>query len=187
MAGRDTLRLERLKRAQTAALIQMAEEFRAEGDERFSVLLDDTDAFFELAESFRLGKDLPSNRVQQTHFLLFKGGNLLGSARLRHRLIPILHRDGGNIGYEIRRSERGNGYGTRLLALMLGEARQIGLSRALVTVGQHNRASIRVVEKNGGIFDGSSNSPATSEVMLRYWISLTGDVDANNEQPANTS
>ncbi len=186
MAGRDTLRLARLKRTHTAALIQMAEEFRAEGDERFGLLLDDTDAFFKLAERFRLGKDLPSERVQQTHFLLFKEDNLLGSARLRHRLIPILHRDGGNIGYEIRRSERGNGYGTRLLALMLQEARRIGLSRALVTVGQDNRPSIMVVEKNGGILDGSSISPGTGEVMLRYWINLIRDADAQEEQPANT-
>ncbi len=153
----------------------MAEEFRAEGDERFSAFLDDPDAFFELAERFRLGKDLPSDRVQQTHFLLFKRENLLGCARLRHRLNPVLHHDGGNIGYEIRKSERGNGYGTRLLALMLDEARRIGLNRALVTVEQDNRASIRVVEKNGGILDGSSVSPRTGEIMHRYWISLTRD------------
>ena len=93
MRTNDPLRLERFKRGHTAAMVQMAEEFRAEGDERFSALLDDPDAFFELAERFRLGKGLPSDRVQQTHFLLFKRENLIGSARLRHRLNPVLHRD----------------------------------------------------------------------------------------------
>lgn len=182
----ESLRLELLHRVHAEALTEMAEEFLAEGDERFRPLLDDPEEFFEMTERFRLGKDLPSDRVQQTQFLLFKGQKLLGTARLRHRLIPVLHRDGGNIGYEIRRSERGNGYGTRLLALVLDEAQRIGLSRALVTVGKDNRPSIRVVEKNGGILDGSSTSHRAGEVMLRYWIRVAGNV-SDTERPADAS
>lgn len=166
------LRLERAGRAYIKSLLDMAEEFRAEGDPRFDLLLDDADTFFDLLEGFAVGRDLPPDRVQQTQFLLFSGDRLLGSARLRHYLIPVLHQDGGHVGYEIRRSERSNGYGTALLALMLNEARRIGLNRVLLTTARTNKPSIRVIEKNGGTPDGTSVSPHTREVMLRYWVTL---------------
>jgi predicted acetyltransferase len=150
----------------------MAEEFRREGDPRFELALDDLDAFFEHVERFAAGRNLPDDRVQQTHFLLFDRDRLVGSARLRHRLIPVLHLDGGNVGYEIRRAERGKGYGTTLLALVLAEACRIGLDRVLLTTERQNLPSIRVIEKNGGVPDGTSISPNTGEVMLRYWIEV---------------
>jgi len=168
----DELHLEPLSRARAQSLLEMAAEFRAEGDPRFDLLVDDIDAFFDLAERFALGRQLPADRVQQTQYVLLRGDEVLGSARLRHRLIPVLHQDGGNIGYEIRRSERGKGYGTTLLALMLNEARRSGLQRVLLTTARTNAASIRVIEKNGGVPDGTSVSPHTGEAMLRYWIDL---------------
>jgi predicted acetyltransferase len=170
MSGR--LRLERLGRAHAEVLLDIAEEFRREGDPRLEPVLDDLEAFFDLTERFAAGRDLPDDRVQQTHFLLFDGDRLVGSARLRHRLIPVLHQDGGNIGYEIRGTERGKGYGTALLALLLAEARRIELDRVLLTTERTNLPSIRVIEKNGGAPDGTSISPNTGEVMLRYWIEL---------------
>lgn len=166
------LRLERLERRHEGALRAMAAEFRAEGDERFELLFADGGAFFAEADRFAAGRDLPEDRVPQTQFLLFAGSRLLGGARLRHRLIPVLEQDGGNVGYEIRPSERGNGYATALLALILDEARRLGLPRVLLTAALTNRASIRVIEKNGGVQDGTSLSPRTGEVMLRFWIRL---------------
>ncbi len=154
------------------ALCAMAQEFRVEGDPRFDPVLADPEGYFAFVERFALAQDLPPDRVQQTQFLLFNGDRVLGSARLRHRLVPVLQQDGGNIGYEIRRSERGEGHGTALLRLMLDEARGIGLDRVLLTAALTNPSSLRVIEKNGGVFDGTSVSPATGEVMRRYWIAL---------------
>lgn len=161
-----------LSRADAAALRDMAREFTAGGDPRFDALLLDTPAFFADAERSAVGIDLPPDRVRQTQFLLWRGERILGGARLRHELIPQLHRDGGNIGYEIRPSERGRGYGHLILARMLREARAIGLTRVLLTAATSNAASLRVIEAAGGIADGLSVSHVTGQAMRRYWIEL---------------
>jgi predicted acetyltransferase len=123
----------------------MAEEFHAEGDPRFDALLADVDGFFVKVERDSTGAGLPAHLVPQRHFAAFAEGRLVGAGRVRHRLSPILLQDGGHIGYEVRRTARGQGHGTALL---------------------------RVIEKNGGMRDGTSISPHTGEAMARYWIQL---------------
>ena len=77
-----------------------------------------------------------------------------------------LRKHGGNIGYSIRPSERGKGYGTKMLKEMLKIAKGCGLDKALLTVADDNIPSRRVVENNGGelydILDG----------RCRYWINF---------------
>lgn len=170
---RHSLALEPMDRRHKDELCDMAEEFRSEGDRRFDAVLDDPEEFFRIAERFESGLDLPADRVQQSNFLAFSGDRLVGSGRVRHRLIPVLHQDGGHIGYEVRRTERGRGYGNALLSLLLDEARRLGLVRVLLTAATNNPPSLRTIKRNGGVADGTSVSPRTGEVMARFWISLT--------------
>lgn len=150
----------------------MAEEFRKSGDGAIGLVLEDPEAFFARVERLARGRRLPANRVRQTEFVLLRGERALGVVRVRHRLVPALHRDGGNVGYEVRPSERGRGYGTSILALALDEARRIGLGRVLLTAEPANVRSLRVIERNGGVPDGEATSPVTGRRMLRYWIEL---------------
>ena len=53
---------------------------------------------------------------------------------------------------------------------LLEEARRIGIPKALLTVATTNHPSLRVVEKNGGVFDRETISPRSGETMRRYWI-----------------
>jgi predicted acetyltransferase len=168
----DEFRFERLDREHEGAMIEFAEEFRAEGDNRFDQLLDQTEAFFEVADRFERDLDLPENRVPMTCFLLFKDDRLVAMSRLRRRLIPVLLLDGGNIGYEVRSSVRRRGYGSEILRRTLDEARGIGLERALLTTEDSNRGSIRVIENAGGVRDTDSLSGVTGQSMRRYWIEL---------------
>lgn len=172
MSQPPTVALVPLQRSHAEVLAEMAREFRAEGDHRLDAVLDDREAFFREVERFADGRDLPAERVPQTYFLLFRGGRLLGGARLRHRLIPVLHLDGGNIGYEIRPAERGRGYGHAILAGTLEQARGRGMARVLLTAAADNLASLRVIERSGGVLDGTTTSPRTGETMRRYWIEL---------------
>ena len=167
----DAHRLERLDRCHAAVLVEMAQEFHDDGDPRLDPALDDLEGFYAQAERFETGRGLAPGLVQQSHFLLFRGDRLLGGSRLRYRLTETLRLDGGNIGYEIRPSARGQGNGSAILELTLVEARRIGLERVLLTAAHDNAASVRVIEKHGGIQDGTSISPTTREKMLRYWIS----------------
>jgi len=168
------LRLDRMSRDHRDAMRELAEEFRREGDPRFDPLLDDDAAYFESVARFERGVDLGPDRVPMSHFVLFAGERLVGASRLRHRLNPFLERDGGNIGYEIRASERGRGYGRAILALTLDAARALGLERVLLTAAFDNAASLRVIEANGGVADGDAISPRTGVRMLRFWIDLGG-------------
>ncbi|MCG8592530.1 MAG: GNAT family N-acetyltransferase [Proteobacteria bacterium] len=111
------------------------------------------------------------------------GRRLVGGARLRHRLIPVLHLDGGHIGYEIRPSDRRRGYATELLRCVLAEAASRGLTRVLLTAAQDNAASIRVIESNGGEADGTSLSPSSRKIMRRYWISTAAGASSGLAKP----
>jgi len=98
---------------------------------------------------------------------------ILGVSRLRHRLEPPgLIQEGGNIGYDIRLSERGKGYGTIQLALVLEKAAALGLKRVLLTCDPDNTASARVIQKNGGVLENEIISKLTGGRVARYWIEL---------------
>ena len=50
----------------------------------------------------------------------------------------ILREYGGHMGYTIRPTERGKGYGKEMLRLALEKARDMGIRRVLVTCDAHN-------------------------------------------------
>lgn len=143
--------------------------------------------FARVGESFlgRMGADfahyiewangmgpVPPGLVRQTdYFLLRDGTTVLGRSSLRHALDDSLRDIGGHIGYCIRPSERRKGYGTRLLALTLAEARALGLREVLLTCDSDNVGSRRVIERNGGRL--ASESPGGNGVLVaRYLIEV---------------
>lgn len=118
------------------------------------------------------GRDLPEGWVPATTYWLVADGRvILGSINLRHRLTPALEDYGGHVGYIVRPSARGRGYGTRMLTMALQKAREMGLAGVLITCDPKNVASARMIQKNGGRL--LSESPAASGRMTsRYWIDL---------------
>jgi len=106
-------------------------------------------------------------------WLLRDGQHLLGRLSIRHSLTPWLEAEGGHIGYAVRASERRRGYATLMLSLALPVARQIGLTRVLITCDKKNIASARVIQKNGGILEDERPSQVPGrEIVQRYWIEL---------------
>ena len=132
----------------------------------------DFGAFVRKLEGEAKGVALPEGHVPQNTYWLVRGGRILGASHLRHRLTEALRDYGGHIGYAVRPCERRMGYGTRLLALTLDKAGELGLGRVLVTCDKDNIASARVIQQNGGRLDSESVSPQTSTVEQRYWIDL---------------
>ena len=61
------------------------------------------------------GIDLKSEQVPQTMYWLYVDGVPVGIGKLRDHLNDNLKRIGGHIGYTIRPSERGKGYGKAIL------------------------------------------------------------------------
>ncbi len=130
----------------------------------------------DLATYLRSLKDAAASRnlrpglVPWNTYWMVLGRCLLGMSDLRHRLTPALEDRGGHIGYNVRPSERGKGYGTKLLALTLEKAKEQGLGRVLVTCHPDNVASARIIEKNGGLLASEGICKLDGEPVRRYWI-----------------
>jgi len=174
----EILTLTTLRPDMRNALIEYAADFTAAGEERYAHITpemtwEEYAALLHHQEADAQGEGLQPGRVLQTvYYLVQADGMIVGSARLRHSLTPLLEIEGGHIGYDIRPSQRGKGYATLLLEMMLGEARQLGLSRVLLTCDDDNFASARVIEKNGGKLLNKVESDESSKLLRRYWIDL---------------
>ncbi len=166
------LRLCRATPANSTDLLAYSEDFAEAGESQVVLPNGDPDALLAVIERFEAARNLPENRVRMSWFWLLRGDRIVASSRLRHHLIPVLLLDGGNIGYEVRPSERRRGVGRELLRRTLDEARRSGLRRVLLTTQPSNAGSIAVIVANGGVFEDTSVSPATGETMNRYWIAL---------------
>ena len=99
-------------------------------------------------------------------------GIYIGTLTLRPELNTLFFKFGGHIGYQIRPSWRGRGYGKLILCMGLQKARDLGLKRALVTCDETNMSSKRVIEYNGGQFENAVDVEGSTAKKLRYWIDL---------------
>ena len=169
----DTLRLVEPTTDLEAAFRDMAAEWRASGIDRFGDALGDFAAYVQALEAQKDPDNVPPDWVPSTTFwLVTADGRVVGTSRLRHWLVPHLELEGGNIGYDVRPSERGKGYGTALLALTLEKARDLGLDEVLVTCDTDNVPSVRIIEKNGGRLVGQGISDESGKLVNRYRIAL---------------
>lgn len=129
---------------------------------------------FAKFERYRIGRDLPENRVPASYFWLVADFKFIGEISIRHQLSESLLKYGGHIGYGIRYTKWNQGYGTIMLHLALQKAKELGLSRVLITCDDDNVGSAKVIEKNNGItFNIFENNIEGKQIRTRrYWINL---------------
>ncbi len=140
-------------------------QLRPYGRRRFGVYVQ---SLYEAAA----GRGLRPGWVSSNLYWLIDRGQIVGECTLRHFLTASLLREGGHIGYRIRPSRRRQGYGTAILRLALGKARNRGLTRVLVTCDTDNFGSSRIIIRNGGQFAGEAISDHSGKPVSRYWITL---------------
>ncbi len=116
------------------------------------------------------GREVP--RVPFTTLWLVMGQQFLGRISLRHQLTPDLERVGGHVGYAIRASARGHGYGQLMLRLALPHLQALGINPALITCNDDNQASIRIIEKAGGKLQDTITVAGATCPVRRYWLTI---------------
>ena len=117
------------------------------------------------AESNPLAGMVPASH----YWLVGAHQRYLGDVNIRHHLNDALRRFGGHIGYRIRPSERGNGYGTLICRLGIAKARALHIGDILITCDDDNIASCKIIEANGGdLRDKIDNGRGV--LTRRYWI-----------------
>jgi predicted acetyltransferase len=110
--------------------------------------------------------------VPQTSLWGIHNGEYVGRIAIRHTLNEALRVVGGHIGYDTRPSFRGQGFATEMLKLSLPIAKSLGLQEVLLTTDDTNSASIRVIEKNGGILRETRIIDPKRPAKRYYWIRL---------------
>ncbi len=109
--------------------------------------------------------------VPRTVYFGMVGGEIVGMVSIRHKLNDNLMKVGGHVGYGIRPSQRRKGYASEMLFLALGECKELGIKRALVTCDKTNIGSAKTILKNGGVLENELTLRDGS-VTQRYWIDL---------------
>ena len=118
---------------------------------------------------------VPEGDVEADEWLMVNDDSrILGMTNIRRHIDdPFFAEYGGHIGYSIRPSERGKGYGTIQLTLALDKCRDLGLTSVLLTCDPDNEPSRRTILACGGVFDRTTIvTPEHPNPMDRYWISL---------------
>jgi len=94
-----------------------------------------------------------AGRVPCSYRWIVDDGRVVGGIALRHVLNErTAHL--GHVGYGIRPSARKAGFATWATAQMLDEARELGLDRVLLVCADDNIASVRTIERLGGVLEG---------------------------------
>ena len=106
----ETIRLIEPTLSLRADFYSLAEEFLAEGDQRYREAIADFEDFIQLCSDETVGRNLAPSRVPHSTFWLVRNEQrILGCSRLRHTLNVFLEEEGGHIGYDVRPSERRRG------------------------------------------------------------------------------
>lgn len=103
--------------------------------------------------AFSLGEGLADWQVPENTYWLYADGLPVGYGKLRHRLTEALREAGGHIGYGIRPTQRGKGYGSLILKLLLRKAGELGIADVLIDCFAENEPSRKVIEANRGVLE----------------------------------
>lgn len=148
-------------------------EFQAEGRNSAWEYSDTANHFEGFVQKLLNMRDFPqSGKVRDSIYWLINDSTFIGRLSLRHDLTSSLLQYGGHIGYEIRPTNRRQGYGKMILGLGLEKAKTIGLRRALVTCDDSNVASAKIIEANGGVLENIVLLNGHDVATRRYWIQL---------------
>lgn len=168
--------LRKLQPSDWSAFIAAYLEFKESNDFDFVSFYEegmDSHELIAQLEEREKGLNLPESYVPSTYLFGFSGSKLVGRTMIRHQLNDFLRKIGGHIGYGVVPSERGKGFGKKLLQHALPIARNIGLEKVLLTCDENNLHSRNIIEGSGGQFSSITDQGPNLPKKRLYWISTT--------------
>lgn len=132
-------------------------------------------AWFYRTKEWYDKKETGQGQPRSLHFWAVDGEKFIGEFQLRTELTPEIMSGIGSVGYAVRVSEQGRGYGTELLKQGLLIAKEQGMNRVLLNINNENSVSAHICEKLGGNLMDMIRAYNTAEgvhIMRRYWIDL---------------
>lgn len=130
---------------------------------------EDFDVWLEFVKAIEKDRLSMQNVHASTFFSIRSSDHkIIGSMQLRHSLTPELEKHGGHIGYSVRPTERGKGYGAQQLRLILDVACHMNIPRVMISCNKDNVASSKTALSCGGVL--TSESVYEGKEQLVYWI-----------------
>jgi predicted acetyltransferase len=123
-------------------------------------------------ESWSRGEGDAAGWTANTTRFLEVDGELVGVINVRHQLTQGLRKRGGHVGYAVRPDARGRGHAQHMLREALVMLRAMEQRRVLVTCGDENAASARVIERCGGVLEDITEDEQVGGLVRRYWIEV---------------
>lgn len=118
------------------------------------------------------GRNLAPGRVAASMLYGFVDGAIVGRVSIRHSLNDYLLHRGGHVGYAVAPSYRRRGYAGEMFRQALPICRVLGIGKLLVTCGDANEASWRIIEAHGGVLENKVYDAEDEETIRRYWLTL---------------
>ena len=118
---------------------------------------------------------LVGDHARSFHYWAVDEGRFVGEFQCRLDFTEKVLNDIGSIGYAVRPSAWGKGYGTEILRQGLIIAKSLGMEKVMFTVNEENLRSIRVIEKTGAVWTDTIDAYNEAEGqhrLRRYWITL---------------
>lgn len=128
------------------------------------------DAWLLMMRNRRENKDLPEGYVRENFYLCYDKKELVGVFSLKFTLTDYLFDYGGHIGYAVAPSKRKKEYGTEILKEGLLLAKNLGFHKVLSVVDDDNIGSIKIIERNGGVYENSLFDEGEKVLVRRYWV-----------------
>jgi predicted acetyltransferase len=108
--------------------------------------------------------------ANSTFWLVDDRDEIVGVSNLRHELNDALDKFGGHIGFGVRPSERGKGYGRELLRRTLEQASRMGIERVKLICDRDNVRAAAVIGACGGRLEEEEFMEEHGTTIRRYWI-----------------
>ena len=123
-------------------------------------------------------RDGCTNKIPVSVYFVFERDYLVGTLSIQHSLLNWnLAFYGGHVGYSVRPSKRGQGYGTQILSLALFECQKLGLEKIMVSCRRENVASAKVIENNLGVLTREVYVLKENAFYKIYWIHVSRAIE----------